>query len=163
MNSHLYIKQQDKGVVPKNGFNRLVTLFFCNKSCRTIWKSGVDYTQPISYLLPNSIELSISKYYRQRCQTKLQAQFLMDQLAEDIKRRDSWKLWSNTVLSRSSYSLTKDEIHEEQIDKALVQLLETLINVIDRSRDTQDLTPERVTPHDLNASCDHCSQFNDSC
>ena len=65
------------------------------------------------------------------------------------------------MLRNSSYALPKESEILDNMDKQMVGALETLVNSIDMENNKQEFDMEKVTPHDKNAECDHCSRFSD--
>lgn len=65
------------------------------------------------------------------------------------------------MLRRSSYALGKESEILDNMDRQIIGALETTVNSIEMEMNKQEYDMEKVTPHDKNAECDHCSLLTD--
>ena len=161
LNCHLVIAQQEKVVANQRGLGRILTVFFCNKHCRIAWKQEPVTSEVRPMLNATVTEMRLSNYYQDRIQQKLLAKTLINVLARGVQSRSYWRVWSQSMLRSSSYALPKESEILDNMDKQMVGALETLVNSIDMENNKQEFDMEKVTPHDKNAECDHCSGFSD--
>lgn len=162
MNAHLMIVQQDKvNNAEERGPGRVLTVFFCNKACRVAWKHEPVTNTVRPLFSASSTEWRLNNYYLERTQMKSLAKTLTNVIARTVQSRSYWRAWSNSILRTSSYCLPQESQILDHFDKQMIECLDSLMNVIERELNQQELAPETVTPHDKNAECDHCSLFSD--